>query len=158
MWNPFEHQFASVGKDHLIVCNFDKDKASVSKKNGQMKDRFSISAVAWSKNKDNKGTLWTGGSNGKVQSWSGTSISKQTDLGKKAVQSLCSQMIDDSTENLYAASFDSTVVQFKVEGKVLTQLRSVKLEAQARSIDVFNNQMILGLKNGDIVVVKDNET
>jgi WD40 repeat protein len=120
LWNPHDaSQFASVGKDHMMICSFDEKDNKLTRKAGKMESRASMSSVAWSQNPANKGTLFSGGSNGKVHIWSGTSLSKQHELSKGAVQSLCSSLTDENTEHLYASGSDFKVTMFKIDGKTL---------------------------------------
>jgi WD40 repeat protein len=83
-WNPNDNtQFATVGKDHMYLCSFDKEKLKVSKKKGSMKTPVSFSSIAWSHK--NAGTFFTGGSNGSVCTWNGNSMQDSTKVCKGAV-------------------------------------------------------------------------
>lgn len=118
-WNPNDStQFVTVGKDHMYLCNLNTAKGQVTKKLGQTKDAVSFGSVAFSQLL--KGTCFTGGSNGAIYTWNGTTSSAQKKLGKSAILSLCLVKVDQATENLFAGGNDSKVTIFKVGAKDLT--------------------------------------
>lgn len=155
-WNPNDaSQFATVGKDHMMLCSFEADKGNkTSKKAGAMKSSVSHSSIAWSKSPSNK-SFFTGGADGKIYHWTGAAVTKTYDNCKGAVHSLCSVLVDKDKgqeENIFAGGNDKKINVYSFDGKSLTKLRAMDLEAAPRSIDVYNGQMIAGLKNGNIMV------
>jgi len=149
-WNPFEaKQFATVGKDHMILCNFSDGKTKSNK--GSMGNKLiSHSSVAWSQNPSNSSTLFTGGADGKVHIWNGATLGKAAEVCKGAVHSVCS-VFDNGTEMVYAGGNDKNITILKLSGKVLEKTSVIEADGVPRSIDVFNGSILCGLKSGNIV-------
>lgn len=149
LWNPYSaNMFATVGKDHLYICQLADSKI---KKGKAASENVSFSSVAWSLDPANKEMLFTGGSDGQIYSWNLKKVYKSIKLCHNAVQSLCCVM-KGQEEFLFAAGSDNLITQFKVEGKSLTNIKTYKTEAPARSLDVLDDSLLVGLQNGDIVV------
>jgi hypothetical protein len=71
IWHPNVLEvFASVGKDHLMVCTFD-GKSSVKAVKGKSKDTISHTAAAWLNDIKYKDLILTAGADGNVYVWKG---------------------------------------------------------------------------------------
>ena len=69
IWHPnLETQFASVGKDHLMVCTFD-GKSTVKSVKGKSKETISHTSAAWFYNNQYKDLILTAGADGNIYVW-----------------------------------------------------------------------------------------
>jgi WD40 repeat protein len=158
-WNPNDaNSFATVGKDHMMVCTLTKDGSGKKATASCTKKRATIpggkmpsqSSIAWAS--DGK-TMFTGGADGKIYSWNGASPGKSVSNCKGAVQSLAIGKVG-SDEYLLAGGNDKTVTIYKVSGSALTKSNTVTADAAAKSLDFFNGSVLAGLKNGNIQTAK----
>jgi WD40 repeat protein len=70
-WHPnVEEIFASVGKDHLMICTFD-GKNSVKAVKGKPKDTISYTTAAWLNDVKYKDLILTAGADGNLYVWKG---------------------------------------------------------------------------------------
>ena len=129
-WNPHaEDKFATVGKDHMYFCSFTaasgEKKASVSKAKGTLAGKqtaaCSHSSIAWSIDKK---TMFTGGADGKLYEWTGSSMGGMTPVCKGAVHSVATA-IDGGGEVVLAGGNDKTVTIFSYKG---SNMKIVKLK------------------------------
>lgn len=93
----------------------------------------------------------TGDAEGQVLHWTGDSITKAYDLCKGSVHSVAARK-QGADILVFAGGNDATLTVFKFDGK-LSKLWNATVDAAPRSIDLHNNQILLGLKNGSLVVM-----
>lgn len=149
-WSPHdENSFATAGKDHVIFCNLKGDKIDKTKgkagKDGKIESQCS---AAWVMDPKYKGSLLTGGSDGCVYIWSGDQA-KKIENNKGSVHSIACRQ-EKGQEIVLVGGNDKTLTVYKFDGG-LSKLWSVLCDAAPRSCDLFNGQILMGLKNGSIV-------
>ena len=144
--------FASAGANHMCLCTYDGAKAIKMQKgkagDGKIESQCSIS---FSNNAQYKTTCFTGGSDGFVYQWSVDSIAEKYENNKGSVHSVAARM-DDSVghEVVLVGGNDKTLTVYKFEGK-LQKMWTVDAGAAPRSVDLFNGNILMGLKNGSIL-------
>lgn len=152
-WNPNnENQFATAGKDHVAICDFDGKKACKMTKGKAGKGKIeSQCSAAFLNDKKYSNMIITGGSDGCVYHWTGDSVTKKYENNKGSVHSVACR-IDKAAggEVVLVGGNDKTLTVYKFDGK-LTKLWSVPVDAAPRSVDLFNGQILMGLKNGTIM-------
>lgn len=152
-WNPnTETQFATAGKDHVAICDFDGKKACKMTKGKAGKGKIeSQCSAAFLNDKKYSNMIITGGSDGCVYHWTGDSVTKKYENNKGSVHSVACR-IDNAAggEVVLVGGNDKTLTVYKFDGK-LTKLWSVPVDAAPRSVDLFNGQILMGLKNGTIM-------
>ena len=154
-WSPNDEcAFATAGKDHLAICNL-TDETSVTKTMGKAKDGKieSQCSAAWVNDPAHKDSILTGASDGKVYHWKNGSVVKAYDNSKGAVGSICSRKSEDGKEIVCVGGKDKTLTIYHFDG-ALKKMWSVECDAEPRSVDYFNGQILLGLKNGSISELK----
>ena len=72
------------------------------------KETISHSSITWSQDPNNKSTMFSGGSDGKIYQWTGTSCKKPLANNKGAVHSVATAMEKDQ-ELVLAGGHDKTV-------------------------------------------------
>jgi len=152
-WSPVnEDLFGTAGKDHVTMCTLGADKkikmTKGKAKGGKIESQAS---AAWLNDKAFANHMITGGSDGKVYHWAGDSVVKDYDCSKGAVTSVaCRVDAKAGGEVVIAGGKDKSLTVFKFNNG-LTKLWSITVDAAPLSVDLFNGQMLLGLKNGSIV-------
>ena len=148
-----DNVFATAGKDHVAICTFDgKDKIkNVKGKPGKGGKIESQCSASFANDPKYKGTLFTGGSDGKVYVWKGDQVEAKVDNNKGIVHSVAAR-IDSAAggEVVLVGGNDKTLTVYKFDGK-LSKMWQVACDAAPRSVDLFNGNMLLGLKNGSVV-------
>ena len=94
-WSPQdETTFATVGKNHMMLCTVAGGGTSVTKKKGQAKSGtlVSQSSIAWSQDAAYKSTMFSGGADGKIYQWAGASAAKPLTNCKGAIHSIAAAM------------------------------------------------------------------
>lgn len=120
-WNPnSEDTFATVGKDHMMICTFTKakgdKKGSCSKKKATVSGKAcSHSSIAWSSDKK---TMFTGGADGKLYEWVGASSNAAVPVCKGAVHSVATATESSGDEVVLAGGNDKTISVFSFKGKL----------------------------------------
>jgi hypothetical protein len=143
-----EKHFATVGKDHLCICNIDGDK--VSKKQGKAKDKVSHCSVAFFTDSKYSSQCLTGGADGNVYHWNNDSVSKMYQNNKGSVHSVTCAADAANGQIALVGGNDKSMTVYKFDGK-LSKLWSVMCDAAPRSLDILNGTILMGLKNGSIV-------
>jgi WD40 repeat protein len=152
-WSPVNEQlFGTAGKDHIAMCTLNSDmtvKMTKGKaKGGKIESQC---CAAWLNDAKYPNDCITGATDGKLYHWSGDSAIKDYDCCTGAVTSVACR-VDASAggEIVIAGGKDKSLTIFKFAGS-LTKLWSIKCDAAPLSVDLFNGQLLLGLKNGSIV-------
>ena len=152
-FNPHDDMlFATAGKDHMCLYTFDGSKKITQKKGkakgGKIESQCSVS---FSNDPKNKAHCFTGGSDGKVYHWQGDSVVKAYDNNKGSVHSVAARM-DKAVghEVVLVGGNDKTLMVYKFDG-ALSKMWQIDAGAAPRSVDLFNGNILMGLKNGSIV-------
>ena len=142
-------RFASAGKDHLAICNFDGTK-KIDKKNASGKVVSQCSA-AWIDDPKYPNDIITGGADGTLYHWTGNKAGgKGVSNNKGPVQCVAARADEKHGQLVLAGGNDKSLTVYKFAGS-LTKMWKVTVDAAPRSVDLFQNQLLLGLKNGSIV-------
>lgn len=143
-----EGRFATAGKDHLALCDYDGGK-KITKKMGQGKVT-SQCAAAWIHDPKYSNDLITGGADGMLYHWTGNKINgKGISNNKGPVQSCAARPDETHGEIVLAGGNDKTLTVYKFTGK-LEKMWSISVDAAPRSVDLYQGVILLGLKNGSI--------
>lgn len=108
--------------------------------------RLGFSSVAFSKD----GTAYTGASDGCIYKWKGTGlVGKPQQLHTKMISTL--NIVDvDGQERLITGCSDQTVNVHSINGGSEVKLYVFKVDSYARSLDMMNGKVLIGLNNGTI--------
>ena len=154
-WSPTsEETFATAGKDHMALCVYDGAKSVKMTKGKAGKGKIeSQCSAAFSNDPAHKNAVFTGSSGGEVVHWVNGEIAKTYPNNKGSVHSIA--LRQDSAaggEVALVGGNDKTLTVYKFDGN-LTKLWAVDVDAAPRSCDLFNGQILLGLKNGSLVEI-----
>lgn len=146
-----EMLFATAGKDHMALCTYDGAKAIKMTKGSSSGNIQSQCSISFSTNPNFKDTCFTGGSDGLIYQWSGNTVAQTYENNKGSVHSVACRM-DSSIghEVVLVGGNDKTLTVYKFDGN-LTKMWQVDAGAAPRSCDLFNGNILLGLKNGSIL-------
>ena len=137
-----EGRFATAGKDHLALCDYDGGK-KITKKMGQGKVT-SQCAAAWINDPKFPNDLVTGGADGCLYHWTGNKINgKGTSNNKGPVQACAARTDETHGELVLAGGNDKTLTVYKFTGK-LEKMWSIAVDAAPRSVDLFQGTILLG--------------
>jgi WD40 repeat protein len=152
-WSPMtEEKFATAGAKHVMICTLNKDKVDAKKGKGSKgKDVTNQCSIAFVPDEKYKDHYITGDATGEVLHWTGDSITKAYPLCKGSVMSVAARKQGDDVL-VFAGGKDKKLTVFKFDGK-LNKLWEVEVDAAPRSLDLFNDQILMGLKNGSLVVM-----
>ena len=143
--------FATAGKDHMMLCNFDGTKTIKGTKGKSKGGKVeSQCAVAFPSNAQYKADCFTGGSDGKIYHWKNDEVAKFYDNNKGSVMSIACRSDDKVGELVIAGGSDKTLSLYKFTGS-LQKMWVVEVAAAPRSVDLFQGRFLLGLKNGSLV-------
>jgi len=94
----------------------------------------------------------TGGQDGKVYHWTADSITKGYENNKGSVHSIALRKDDAAGgEVALVGGNDKTLTAYKWDG-ALTKLWNVAVDAAPRSLDLWQGKILMGLKNGSLIV------
>ena len=154
-WSPTgDDKFGTAGLNHVIVCDWNgKDKCKQLKgkapKGGKVQ---SMCSIAWANSPDKKSQFLTGGQDGKVYHWTGDAVTKGYENNKGSVHSIALRTDEAAGgEVALVGGNDKTLTAYKWDGK-LTKLWNVTVDAAPRSVDLWQGKILMGLKNGSLVV------
>jgi len=152
-WSPIkEDVFATAGKDHVMICSLLKDK--VDKKKGKTKGGKieSQCSVAWIDDSKFAQDCLTGGSDGQVYHWSGDALVKSYENNKGSVHSVACRKDESGKQIVLVGGNDKTLTVYSFDGK-LSKLWSAEVDGAPRSLDLYQSNILMGLKNGSICVM-----
>eukprot|EP00826_Nyctotherus_ovalis_P024590 TRINITY_DN189_c0_g1_i1.p1 TRINITY_DN189_c0_g1~~TRINITY_DN189_c0_g1_i1.p1 ORF type:complete len:694 (+),score=220.79 TRINITY_DN189_c0_g1_i1:111-2192(+) len=136
---PGEHVFATCGNRSIVFWNSDAKTRKVGTGHGAQ----SFSCLTY----DDKGTCYAGGANGEVYVFRGTSLGS-----KKAAHKGLIHAINWVDGQLFTAGGDKTMCIFNAK---LGLEAKISLPDVARSIDKKGDEILVGLRNGTIAIIKD---
>ena len=151
-----EGRFATAGKDHLALCEYDGGK-KITKKMGSMSKPASQCCAAWVNDPKFSNDIITGGSDGNLYHWSGGKVNgKPIPNNKGPVQACACRPHETLGEMVLVGGNDKTLTVYKFTGK-LEKLWNIATPAAPRSLDLFNGEILIGMKNGSIAALEFTE-
>lgn len=135
---PGEHAFATCGNRSIIFWNSDAKSRKVGTGHGAQ----SFTCLTY----DDKGTCYAGGANGEVYIFKGSSLSSKKPAHKGLIHAI--NWVDGQ---LFTAGGDKKLCIFDSK---FTLEAKIGLPDIARSIDKQGDQILVGLRNGTIAIVK----
>jgi WD40 repeat protein len=143
--------FGTAGKDHITMNTIGPDmRVKMVKGKSKGGNIESQCAVAWFNDKKYVNDVISGGSDGKLYHWSFDTIVKEYENNKGPVTSVACRVDAKGGELVIAGGKDTSLTVYSFSG-ALIKLWSIMVDAPALSVDLFNGQLLLGLKNGSIV-------
>lgn len=132
-----EGRFATAGKDHLALCDFDGSK-KISKKMGTMPGKpESQCSAAWINDPKFGNDLITGGANGSLYHWSGGKVQGKGIVNNKGPVQCCACRTDEKLgEVVLAGGNDKTLTVYIFDGS-LKKMWNIATPAAPRSLDLF---------------------
>jgi WD40 repeat protein len=98
-------------------------------------------------------TCFAGCSDGQVYALSGSSVSgKPTPCHTKPILALnVVKQTGSQSEQLITGSFDGTIKIHDIKGSALAVTHTIQVDSVPRSVDLLDNKLLAGMKNGCIV-------
>ena len=143
--------FAVAGKDLMGIAVYDGKKSA---KLTKASVKGIQSAAAYIPDEKFGSHIICGGADGKVTHFVGKEAKKSYENNKGAVHSVAARK-DDKAGGIVVlvGGNDKTLTTYKFDDG-LTKLWSVAVDAAPRSVDLYNGQILLGLKNGSLVEIE----
>lgn len=142
-WHPSNHTFACAAKRGVTL--FSVSGSGVSKDgNGQYgsNPREPMTCVTYGPD----GTCYTGSFKGKVFAWSGKSCKGNQSVGKRMINGIC------ATKDALYVGADYSI---EVLDHGFSKKNSISVRADPRAIDVRDDNILAGLRDGSIVEIKN---
>jgi hypothetical protein len=134
----------------MAVCVMDGKKIKMTKgaSGGKIDSHCSVAYIPDDKYSNH---IISGGGDGKVYHWIGKDCTKTYDNNKGSVHSVAAKM-DDKAGGIVVlvGGNDKTITTYKFDG-ALTKLWNTAVDAAPRSLDLYQGQILMGLKNGSLV-------
>ena len=107
-------------------------------------------AAAWSATEGTKDVIFSGSSSGEVVMCQGGAITKTYPNCKGSVHSIVMRVDKKDGELALVGGNDKTLTIYSHAGGELTKLWAVACDSPPRAVDMFNENILIGLKNGSI--------
>jgi WD40 repeat protein len=105
----------------------------------------------------NKGTIFTGGSDGMIYVWNNDTVVKTVQNNKGSVYSVACRTDDAAKgEVVIVGGSDKSVTIYRYKDG-LTKVWMAQVDSAPRSVDLFNGNFLFGYKNGNIATMKWSE-
>ena len=144
--------FGVAGAKHLSFFAVDFGKKSAKKTTCKLTGSTNISSISWCKSSKYKGHWVAGGSDGKCYYGEKESGSKAIKLGK-SVQSVCSAEAKFG-EIVLVGTNEKAINAYKYSGKLDDKpLWTLDTADKPLSLDLFNETILMGLKNGSLLTM-----
>lgn len=144
-WSKSSHMFVTAGIKHIYFWDF-KNGVLESQKGlfGQAGEQSNMTAAAWL----NDGTAVTGAANGQLYHWRGRELQRTVQVhgAGQAVHALV--IVND---RVFSGGKDNKVVELS---SALAKVREHVLDSYPRAIDMDNNNLLVGTRDGRITEIK----
>jgi len=152
-WKPTGLEFQTVGVKHCYNWTMTAQalkgrKGAISSIPTAKGKSIGFTAVAWSPKSN---AYLASGSDGVIYTWKGASLSGKGEPAHKKMASCVNVIQSGGKELVLTGSSDKTVRIYENAGTKLTPIAQLKVDATPRSVDLKDDQLLVGTSAGTIV-------